>query len=392
MPTETLQAGGSPPRAAPPTLEVAIPVHNEVEGLEPAVRRLHRYLSEQFPFSWRLVIVDNASTDGTLTIARDLEAELSAVQVVHIPTKGRGIALRTAWMASDAVVVAYTDVDLSTGLDALLPLVAPLVSGHSDVAIGSRLLSSANVARGPKREATSRAYNLLLRLAFSTRVHDAQCGFKAVRADVARELVPAIQDNGWFFDTELLLLAEHNGLRIHEVAVDWVDDPDSRVDLVRTALEDLKGVVRLGCRFATGRGRLELGDGRRRPFDDDLGRRLIPFAIVGSVSTIVSLALFVALRQSLGSVLAVVTALAATMVGNSWAHRRWTLGRRGRAGLGRHALVSGAVAVAGIGGSALALTSVGSAGGGLLAELAALAVVWSATTVLRLWLLSRHAG
>jgi putative flippase GtrA len=150
--------------------------------------------------------------------------------------------------------------------------------------------------------------------------------------------------------------------------------------------------VGIGCRFATGRGRLELGDGRRRPFDDDLGRRLIPFAIVGSVSTIVSLGLFVALRQSLGSVLAVVTALAATMVGNSWAHRRWTLGRRGRAGLGRHALVSGAVAIAGIGGSALALTSVGSAGGGLLAELVALAVVWSATTVLRLWLLSRHAG
>ena len=147
------------------------------------------------------------------------------MRVVHIPTKGRGIALRTAWMASDAQVVAYTDVDLSTGLDALLPLVAPLVSGHSDVAIGSRLLSSANVARGPKREATSRAYNLLLRRAFSTRVHDAQCGFKAVRADVARELVPAIRDDGWFFDTEMLLLAEHNGLRIHEVAVDWVDDP-----------------------------------------------------------------------------------------------------------------------------------------------------------------------
>jgi glycosyltransferase involved in cell wall biosynthesis len=392
MRTGTLKSEAPPVRAVGPTLEVAIPVHNEARSLERAVRRLHQYLSEQFPFSWQLVIVDNASTDETLTVARRLSAELGAVRVMHIPMKGRGVALRTAWLASAATVVAYTDVDLSTGLDALLPLVAPLVSGHSDVAIGSRLLSAANVARGPKREATSRAYNLLLRLAFSTRVHDAQCGFKAVRADVARDLVPAIKDDGWFFDTELLLLAEHNGLRIHEVAVDWIDDPDSRVELVRTAVEDLKGVVRLACRFATGRGRLELGEGRRRPFDDDLGRRLITFAIVGSVSTLVSLGFFVALRQTLGSVLAVVVALAATTVGNSWAHRRWTLGRRGRAGLRRHALVSGAVAVSGISASALVLTGIGSVGGGLLAELAALAAVWSATTVLRLWLLSRRAG
>ena len=136
--------------------------------------------------------------------------------------------MRTAWTASDAQIVAYMDVDLSTDLDALLPLVAPLVSGHSDVAIGSRLAAGASVARRPKRELISRVYNLMLRAAFAARVTDAQCGFKAVRADVARLLVPEIADNGWFFDTELLLLAEHNGLRIHEVPVDWVDDSDSR--------------------------------------------------------------------------------------------------------------------------------------------------------------------
>ena len=225
---------------------------------------------------------------------------------------------------------------------------------------------------------------------FSTRVHDAQCGFKAVRADIARQLVPAIVDNGWFFDTELLLLAEHNGLRIHEVPVDWIDDPDSRVDVPRTAFEDLKGVLRLVRRFSLGHGLLELGAERRAPVADDMGRRLITFALVGVVSTTISLALFLTLRSPLGSVGAVVVALGATAVGNSWAHRRWTLGRRGRVGLARHAIVSAVIALCGIGVSALALGAVAAIGGGLVFELAALAVVWTATTILRLWNLSKR--
>lgn len=375
-----------------PTVELAVPVYNEALVLGGAIRRLHRYLSDGFPFAWRIVIVDNASTDDTLVEAHRLSRELTDVRVVHVAAKGRGGALRAAWMASDASVVAYTDVDLSTGLDALLPLVAPLVSGHSDVAIGSRLLSAANVARGPKREAISRIYNLLVRLTFSSRIHDAQCGFKAVRADVARQLVPAIRDDGWFFDTELLLLAEHNGLRIHEVPVDWADDPDTRVDIRRTAITDLKGMLRVAWRFSTGHGRLDLGESGRDPFPDDMGRRLIAFATVGAASTAVSLALFVALRSSVGPVAAVVVALAATAVANSWAHRRWTLGRRGRPGLVRHAVMSGAIAAGGIAASALALEAVDAIGGGLLAELAALAIVWSAATMLRLRFLSRHAG
>src|SRR5204863_1222385 len=166
-------------------------------------------------------------------------------RAVHMDCKGRGRALRAAWSASTAEVVAYMDVDLSTDLDALLPLVAPLVSGHSDVAIGTRLAPGAEVVRGPKREAISRAYNLLLKAALGAGFSDAQCGFKAVRADVARELLPLIEDDGWFFDTELLVLAERNGLRIHEVPVDWIDDPDSRVDVVRTAAGDLRGLWRM---------------------------------------------------------------------------------------------------------------------------------------------------
>jgi putative flippase GtrA len=373
-------------------LELALPVHNEAATLELSLRRLHAYLCEHFPFSWRIAIVDNASTDDTLAIGGRLAGELSGIRVLHLDRKGRGSALRAAWLTSDATVVAYTDIDLSTGLDALLPLVAPLLSGHSDLAIGSRLLSAANVARGPKREMISRVYNLILRATFSTRVHDAQCGFKAVRADIARQLVPAIVDNDWFFDTELLLLAEHNGLRIHEVPVDWIDDPHSRVDVPRTAFQDIKGVLRLVRRFSLGHGLLELGSERRVPLADDMGRRLITFALVGVVSTTISLVLFLTLRRPMGSVGAVVLALGATAVGNSWAHRRWTLGRRGRAGLARHAIVSAVIALCGIGVSALGLVAVGAIGGGLVFELAALAVVWTAATILRLWNLSKHTA
>jgi glycosyltransferase involved in cell wall biosynthesis len=226
-------------------VEIVIPVYNERFALEGSVRMLHGFLSATFPFSWQITIVDNASTDGTLQIARRLMYDLPHVGAMHLPAKGRGRALRTAWSVSRAEVLAYMDVDLSTDLNALLPLVAPLVSGHSDVAIGTRLHPSARVMRSRKRELISRGYNRLLRLALRARFSDAQCGFKAIRSSAALELLPQIEDEAWFFDTELLVLAQRRGLRIHEVPVDWVEDADSRVDVVRTAVADLRGVARL---------------------------------------------------------------------------------------------------------------------------------------------------
>src|SRR5205814_7504080 len=226
---------------------------NEEPALERSVRRLHAFLRDGFPFSWRIVIADNASTDATPQIADRLAAELPEVEALRLEAKGRGRALRTAWTSSSARVVAYMDVDLSTDLRALLPLVAPLLSSHSDVAIGTRLANGSNVVRGAKRELISRAYNALLRTVLRARFSDAQCGFKAMRTDTARELLAEVRDDGWFFDTELLVLAQRRGLRIHEVPVDWVDDPDSRVDLLATTLADLRGVVRVGRALATGR-------------------------------------------------------------------------------------------------------------------------------------------
>ena len=222
-----------------------MPVYNEEEALAQSIYQLHAYLEEHFPFSWVVTVADNASTDSTWEIACALADHLDGVRALKLLEKGRGLALRTAWAASDAAVVAYMDVDLSTDLDALLPLVAPLISGHSDLAIGTRLGKGARVVRGAKREIISRTYNLLLRGVLRAKFSDAQCGFKAVRSDVARELLAYIEDGGWFFDTELLVLAQRSGLRAHEVPVDWVDDPGSTVDIAKTAWEDLKGVARL---------------------------------------------------------------------------------------------------------------------------------------------------
>jgi putative flippase GtrA len=282
--------------------------------------------------------------------------------------------------------MAYTDVDLSTDLDALLPLVAPLVSGHSDVTIGCRLAPASSVARTPKREFVSRAYNCILRTVLATRVHDAQCGFKAVRSDIAHRLVPAIRDDGWFFDTELLLLAERNGLRIHEVPVDWTDDPDSRVNIVDTALGDLRGTVRMASTFARGGGVIDFGDAARRPLDDDFGRRMVTFGLIGALSTAVSLALFLLLRSPLGPVGANAVAVSATFLANTWANARLTLRVR-RPRWGRSfALYLGSLAL-----TSAALVLVDGLGGGLVAELLALAVTWSAATVGRLWLVRHDA-
>lgn len=235
-------------------LDVVVPVYNEQAGLARSIRRLHDHLLMQCEQDWRIVIVDNASLDATAAIAGDLARELPGVRAIHLTQKGRGRALRAAWLASDADVVAYMDVDLSTDLRALAPLVAPLLSGHSEVAIGTRLAFGSRVTRGPRRELISRAYNRILRVSLRAGFSDAQCGFKALRADVARTLLPEVADESWFFDTELLVAAQRRGMRIHEVAVDWVDDPDSRVRILSTALADLRGVLRL--RVAPARRRL----------------------------------------------------------------------------------------------------------------------------------------
>jgi glycosyltransferase involved in cell wall biosynthesis len=231
--------------AAAVEVEIVIPVFNEKRVLEGSIRRLHAFLTQHVPFSWRILIADNGSTDGTDVVARRLSYELPAVQLLRLRAKGRGRALRAAWSTSRAEVLCYMDVDLSTDLGGLLPLVAPLLSGDGDLAIGTRLHRDARVRRSLKRELISRSYNCLLRLLLRARFSDAQCGFKAIRGELAHELLPVVADEEWFFDTELLIAAQRRGVRIHEVPVDWVEDRDSRVRIVATALSDLRGIARL---------------------------------------------------------------------------------------------------------------------------------------------------
>jgi putative flippase GtrA len=340
-------------------LDIVVPVHNEEVDLEPSVRRLHEHLSGQFPYPFRITIADNASTDATPRIAARLAAELPDVTALRLAEKGRGRALREAWSASDAQVLAYCDVDLSTDLAALFPLVAPLISGHSDLAIGTRLARSSRVVRGAKRELISRSYNLLLRGTLGACFSDAQCGFKAIRADVARRLLPLVEDSGWFFDTELLVLAERSGLRIHEVPVDWVDDPDSRVDIVATAIADLKGIARLGRALATGRlplaelrGRLGRNPDPLPGVPTGLPGQLVRFAAIGVASTLAYALLFLLLREPIGAYAANLLALVITAIGNTAANRRLTFGVRGSAGAATHQLQG--LIVFGLG---LALTS-----------------------------------
>ncbi len=228
-------------------LDIVIPVYNEQVDLETNVLRLCSFLEHSCHYRWRVVIADNASTDGTPEIGEELARRRPGIAYLRIPQKGRGRALRFAWLESPADVVCYMDVDLSTDLECLEPLVQPLMEGTKHVAIGSRLIPGSQVINRPLlRELTSRVYNLLIWLVFPGRSFaDAQCGFKAATRQAVQELVPRIKDNAWFFDTELLLRAEAAGYEIHQVPVRWVDDPESTVNVVDTAWKDIKGLFRV---------------------------------------------------------------------------------------------------------------------------------------------------
>ena len=338
-----------------PQLEIVIPVYNEAQQLAASITALRTFLDTKFPLTTVVTIVDNASTDDSWTIASGLAASLSGVQVLHLEQKGRGRALRAAWTASQSPVVAYMDVDLATGLDALLPLVAPLLSGHSDVAIGTRLASGAKVVRGARREIISRTYNVLLKFALGSSCSDAQCGFKALRREAIEAVLPLVDDESWFFDTEVLITAERLGLRIHEVPVDWVDDLDSRVAVARTAWLDICGVARMmtpASRHRASRARRLLPPalvstspspsttaeaapaevvGSSSSEGDVFADELLRFAGVGLISTLVYVVLFVLLEPRINTYSANAIALIGCTLGNTAAHR-------GMADTARHGL------------------------------------------------------
>jgi putative flippase GtrA len=406
-----------------PQLDIVLPVHNEARQLAASVTALRTFLDRSFPLTTVVTVVDNASTDDTWTIAAGLAGSLPGVRAIHLDQKGRGRALRAAWTASRSPVVGYMDIDLATGLEALLPLVAPLLTGHSDVAIGTRLAPGAHVVRGARREIISRSYNLLLRIALANSCSDAQCGFKALRREAVDALLPLVDDQAWFFDTEVLIAAQRLGLRIHEVPVDWVDDLDSRVAVTRTAWLDLCGVARMmtpASRRRTARVRRALASGpvppesaptpvavvsERREIVDQgsagsevFADELIRFAGVGLVSTLAYIVLFAILVPWIGAYAANAVAIVACSLGNTAAHR-------GVAGTARHGLdrphrLSVGAALLGV---SLAFTTAALAVtrtfglDGLVPELVAVTLANLAAaafrfTILRTWVFRPHFG
>jgi glycosyltransferase involved in cell wall biosynthesis len=233
-----------------PFINVTMPVYNEEKALAASVGRVVEFLKANCHYPHEVVIVNNGSTDRTQTVAVELSRQHSVVSVMTLPRSGRGLALVTAWVDSQADILSYMDCDLSSDLAAFPKLIEPLVLGKFELSIGSRLLNPATTSRGLKREVLSHGYNLLVKMFFQTKFSDAQCGFKAITKDAARKLLPLIESNGWFADTELLVLAELMGYRIYDLPVRWVDDPDSSVRILRTIFEDLRGLLRLRRRLA----------------------------------------------------------------------------------------------------------------------------------------------
>ena len=228
----------------PASVDVVVPVYNEEAALPGSIERLTEFLAGHLHSSWRVTIADNASTDGTGAVSRELSTTYPNVHYYYLPQKGRGRALRAAWLESDADIVSYMDVDLSTDLSHFPQLVEALESGY-DVAVGSRLSRDSQVTRAFKREFISRSYNVLIKSLFFTPFPDAQCGFKALTRQAAQAIIPGIENNNWFFDTELLIIAAKRGYRIKSVPVKWNDDPTSTVNITSTAMEDIRGLLRL---------------------------------------------------------------------------------------------------------------------------------------------------
>lgn len=234
-------------------LLVTIPVYNEEKALPVSIPVLHQFLSEHMgDYDWTIEIADNASIDNTPEVSKQLSDEYERVRYLRLEQKGRGRALKKSWTESDADIASYMDVDLSTNLESFPPMINALAHEGYDIGTGSRLMKGANTERSFKRELISRTYNLMVKSLFFTRFSDAQCGFKAVTLEVIEKLIPVIDDNVWFFDSELLIIGEKSGYRIFDVPVKWIEDLDTRVKIVKTAIDDIKGLLRVRKNFWTG--------------------------------------------------------------------------------------------------------------------------------------------
>ncbi len=224
-------------------ISIILPVYNEEECLEKNTETVLKY-AKKFYENFEIVITDNASIDKTLDIAKKLSKKYKEIRYIHLDQKGRGRVLKKAWNESKADILAYSDIDLSTDIKAIKKLTDAIDQGY-DIATASRHSKQSQLDRTFKREILSKGYNFLLKLFLNTKISDAQCGFKAVNRRVVKEIIPLVKDNEWFFDTEMLILAERKGFRIKEIPVKWVEHAGSTVHIKKTVTDYLKSVFRL---------------------------------------------------------------------------------------------------------------------------------------------------
>jgi len=230
------------------SVDIVVPVYNEEKILEKSISTLYNFLEKNFKYDWNIIIADNASKDNTLEVANSLSKKYKKVKILHLNQKGRGRALRIAWTKSDADIVSYMDVDLSTDLSFFPIMIDSLIQGY-DVATGSRLMEGAEIKRSFKRELLSRGYNVLVRLILGVKYKDSQCGFKAVKREIVNDVVPEVRDNNWFFDSELLFRAHMKGYKVKEIPVKWIEDEDSRVRIFSTVTNYIKSIAVLRLEY-----------------------------------------------------------------------------------------------------------------------------------------------
>ncbi|MEJ3655414.1 GtrA family protein [Actinomycetes bacterium KLBMP 9759] len=364
-----------------PLTEIVIPIRDAACTPAATVRRLHAHLTRTFPFPFRITIAAGGGDAAGSATAMELQRDLPEVRFANVGGDGRGATLRRVWAASDADVVAYVDADLPVDLAGVLPLVAPLVSGHSDLVIGTRQ------ARGVRRSVLSRTVGVLLRVLLGVRASDSQCGFKAGRAEVVKALLPGVHDERWFFDTELLCVAERHGMRIHELPIDCTGDQDGSVGSSRSVADMIRGIAAISCRKARGTFGVTLPPHLLRPaLPAGVGNQLVWFAAIGVASLVTHAVLYLLLRTVLPALVANALALGLAAVLNTAANRRFTFGVRGWRGALRHHVEGGATFLLSLTATSASLLLAGS-GLSRIAELAVLYIGDAVATAIRFTLL-----
>lgn len=242
-------------------IDFCLPVYNEEKIMKGSVVRLLEFCqSQNWNFNWQIALLINGSRDQSLEIARQLaERHPDRIVCFDYPEAGRGRALKKYYLASQADILTYMDIDLAVSLDNIQPLIDPIICGQADMVIGSRLLPESRIKRSFIRELSSQSYNYLSRIILGHKFSDMQCGFKAVKTESFKKLSPFITDTQWFFDTEMIAFGHLFDYRIKEIPVDWSenrwDERKSKVKMFRDSFKFFINLLDLKFRLISAKNR-----------------------------------------------------------------------------------------------------------------------------------------